>query len=232
MTTDAPWKKVTVIGNAVLYLGDSGKIAPFLEEIDAIVTDPEYGNGYDVNRKRSRSSGLRWGKNAVRDIETSWVGCTDSSPFDPVPWLIFRQVILWGANHFASRLPDASHWLVWDKKCHTAPDNFSDCELAFTNLPGPVRKFDHLWRGLVRAGAENVSKSPKLHPWQKPVALMEWCVAMTDGRVLDPFMGSGSTGVACMHLGRPFVGIEIEKEYFDIACDRISDAQRQARLFE
>jgi DNA modification methylase len=86
---------------------------------------------------------------------------------------------------------------------------------------------------LVRGGKENISNGPKLHPWQKPEALLMWCVEKTKGEtVLDPFMGSGTTGVACANLGRKFIGIEIEKKYFDIACERIEAAYSQGRLFE
>lgn len=218
------------IGEAVLYHGDCFEIMDSIMDINALITDPEYGNGYQVNRKRSRVSSLAWGNNKPENHKAEWVGCADNTPFDPAPFLHFKQVILWGSNHYSSRLPDSSNWLVWDKKCHTTPDNFSDCELAYTNLSGPVRKFSHLWRGIVRAGEENISKSAKYHPWQKPVALMRWCVAMTNGLVLDPFMGSGTTGVACGDLGRAFIGIEKERRYFDIACERIDLANRQGRL--
>jgi DNA modification methylase len=85
--------------------------------------------------------------------------------------------------------------------------------------------------GALRAGEENQGKEIKRHPAQKPVALMRWCVAKTNGLVIDPFMGSGTTGVACMNLSRKFIGIEIEPKYFDIACERITNAQRQERLF-
>jgi site-specific DNA-methyltransferase (adenine-specific) len=221
------------IENATLYLGDSHELLQEFASIPTVVADPVYGNGYKVNAKRTRASKLDW--SALKpgmQVDPQWQNIDDSKPFDPAPWLSFSEVILWGANHYASRLPDASCWLVWDKKCHTQPDQFSDCELAYTNLRGVVRKFEHLWRGLVRAGAENISKTAKLHPWQKPEALMTWCVNMTKGEtVLDPYMGSGTTGVACANLGRKFVGVEIDQHYFDVACKRIEAAYAQQRLF-
>lgn len=220
-----------VIQDSTLYHGDCLDVLPSLDLGAAIVADPPYGNNYKVNAKRTRASSLDWA--ALRSdaqVDPEWTDVADM-PFDPTPWLAFNQAILWGANHYCSRLPDSSKWLIWDKKCHTKPDNFSDCELAFTNLGGTARKFDHLWRGLVRAGAENISKSRKYHPWQKPLALMEWCVDMTEGLVIDPFMGSGTTGVACVNLGRKFIGIEIERKYFDVACERIEIAAAQGRLF-
>ena len=225
------------IGDATLYHGDCLEILPTcrasLETADAVVTDPVYGNSYKVNRKRTRASGLNWkALHPEQQVDPEWQDISDDVPFDPTRWLAFPEVILWGSNHYAEHLPNASCWLVWDKKCDGTPDNFSDCELAYTNLKGPVRKFAHLWRGLVRAGKENVSNGPKVHPWQKPEALMTWCVNMTKGEtILDPFMGSGTTGVACANLGRKFIGIEIERKYFDIACERIEAAYAQGRLF-
>jgi DNA modification methylase len=96
----------------------------------------------------------------------------------------------------------------------------ADCELAWTNLDKPSKRFS--WPvGVHEYG----------HPTEKPLALMEWCVAKTDGGVIDPYMGSGTTGVACANLGRAFIGIEREPKYFDIACERISAAYAQQRLF-
>ena len=221
------------IGDATLYCGDCLDLLGEVDTSYAVIADPVYGNGFDVNKKRSRTSdGLSWGAAGGKDVDPEWAHVSDDEPFDPSPWLAFDEVILWGANHYSSRLPDATKWLIWDKKCHTTPDNFSDCELAYTNLKGPVRKFEHLWRGIVRAGEENVVNGPKVHPWQKPRALMEWCVDMVSSDVvLDPFMGSGTTGVACANLGRTFIGIEKVPEYFEIACERITAAYAQGRLF-
>lgn len=218
---------VETIGKATIYCGDCAEVMSTFSspEINAVISDPPYGNGYQVNKERPRVAGLDWGSKPPENHKAEWVGCNDDKPFDPLPWLDFPEVILWGANHFASRLPDASKWLVWNKLCGKTPTNFSDCELAYTNLPGSVKIFDHLWRGLVRAGEENIINGPKVHPWQKPLALMRWCVSMTEGLVLDPYMGSGTTGVACLDLGREFIGIEIEEHYFEIACERLAEAQ-------
>ena len=112
-------------------------------------------------------------------------------------------------------------WLIWDKIVREFSSGH--CELAWTNLDQPVRAFSYSHGALATEG--------KVHPTQKPVPLMEWCVGFTTGTVLDPFMGSGTTGVACVNLGRPFVGIEREVEWFDHACRRIEAAYRQPRLF-
>jgi site-specific DNA-methyltransferase (adenine-specific)/modification methylase len=220
-----------VIGNATLYLGDCLEILPTLPKVDAVVADPVYGNSLDMNYK-SRGRGERRNLRGIVATAKDWDAIQNNNvPFDPTPWLAWKQVILWGGNWFCSRLPDASCWLIWDKRKHTPPDHNADAELAWTNLRGPVRVFTNLWRGMLREGEENMAAGPKVHPMQKPIALMRWCVDMTTGDVLDPFMGSGTTGVACMNLGRKFIGIEIEPKYFDIACERIDNAQRQARMF-
>jgi site-specific DNA-methyltransferase (adenine-specific)/modification methylase len=155
----------------------------------------------------------------------------DDQPFDPAPWLHYPQVILWGAQHYASRLPDGRGWLVWDKRCGPRVNDQGDGELAWTNLPQVVRIHRQLWMGLFRQGEEAPSRERKVHPTQKPVALMAWCVQMTRGLVLDPYMGSGTTGLACLRLGRPFIGIEIDPTYFATACRRLAQEAAQLALF-
>lgn len=159
----------------------------------------------------------------------------DDKPFDPSPWLAFDKVILWGGIHFAQRLPDNRCWLVWDKREGTTPDNQADCEIAWTNLPGPARLYSHLWRGMARRGEENVSREPRAHPTQKPIALMAWCIQLcklpADRLICDPYMGSGTTGIAAVRAGHRFVGCEIDPNHFETACRRLDQAQRQERLF-
>jgi site-specific DNA-methyltransferase (adenine-specific) len=156
----------------------------------------------------------------------------DDKPFDPAPLLGFKQVILWGANHFCDKLPGRPHWLIWDKREGTTQDDNADCELAWTNLKGPARIHRQLWRGMCRKGEENIAagrNSWRLHPTQKPIDLMSWCISQAGmpHTVIDPYMGSGSTGVAAVRLGLKFIGVEVDEEYFEIACGRIEDAQRQ-----
>lgn len=226
------WRE-EVIGDARLILADCREILPTLSDnVDAVVTDPPYGINFKWLGaiRNNRKSGLAWGT-VKHDNQPRWdelVG--DDRPFDATPWLYFRQVILWGANNYDG-LPPARRWLVWDKRRETTPDDHGDAELAWTNLDGVIRVHRQVWRGIVREGEENVANSSKYHPTQKPVALMSWCVQMTDGCVLDPYMGSGTTGVSSVRLGRRFIGIEIEPRYFDIACRRIEQAQRQGDLF-
>lgn len=225
-------RRKEVIGDATLYLGDCREILPTLVNVDAVVTDPPYGIDFHHSKKRTnRANGLVWGRGATGE-DRGWPDIIgDDGPFDPEPWLAFRQVVLFGANHFANKLPAAAGWLIWDKRDGTTSDNYSDCELAWTNLKIPARLHRQLWRGVMRAGEDNAVNSPKWHPSQKPYELMRWVVRFTEGLVLDPFMGSGTTGVACARMGRKFVGIEIEPRYFDAACRRIEEAYRQTDLF-
>jgi site-specific DNA-methyltransferase (adenine-specific)/modification methylase len=130
-------------------------------------------------------------------------------------------------------LPDAKKWLVWEKRGSTPPDHNSDCELAWTNLKGVLRMFRHTWRGMIRDGRHNIANESLQHPTQKPVELMAWCLdqVMPVKSVDDPFMGSGTLGIACAEAGVRYTGIEIEPHYFDIACERITNAYRQSRMF-
>lgn len=205
--------RVETIGNATLYLADCFAVLPTLEKSGAMVTDPPYG----IARVWTGGSRHGWGNAVLQaELRNEW----DERPLDEaaVSALLSaaEEHIIWGGNYFP--LPPSRCWLVWNK-----PERgftLAEAELAWTNKDAVVRVFD---------GAR--SEPNRKHPTQKPVALMEWCVAKTTGTVIDPFMGSGTTGVACANLQRPFVGIEIEPSYFEIACKRIRDAQSQGRLF-
>lgn len=223
-----------VIGNCELWLGDCRDIVPTLGKVDAVVTDPPYGKRERTLRKTngrtfSSTSRLHGRASEARD----WPAVHgDDRPFDPSPWLSFPKVVLFGANHFSSRLPDASHWIIWDKREETSPDDNADCEMAWTNLKGPARIHRQLWRGICRRGEEAVSPAkPRLHPTQKPIALMDFCLRACrldrGATVLDPYMGAGATGVAAARLGLRFIGIEFEPQYFETACERIEAAYRQ-----
>lgn len=215
--------RVETIGDCALYLGDCRDVLPTLGKVDAVVTDPPYGIGY---QKGAGGKGFGAKRNSAPIVG-------DDIPFDPAEWLGFSEVIMWGGNHFAARLPHG-RWLAWDKLAGVAAfDSFSDVEFAWVKGRGKDRIFSHLWKGVLKGSEKTGGKSQeRWHPTQKPVALMRWCIEQTSSEtILDPFMGSGTTGVACVQLGRGFVGIEIDHGYFDIACRRIEEAYRQPRLF-
>ena len=205
------------IGDAELYLGDCLEILPTLGKVDAVVTDPPYGIADKWVGGSAKKSG--WSnQHKMKDTRNKW----DAKPLgcDEVTLLLesAKTVIIWGGNYFP--LPPSRCWFVWNK-----PErNFTlaECELAWTNFDNVARVFDC-----------NRSDTHRTHPTQKPLALMEWCIEKCKGAqsILDPFMGSGTTGVACANLGRKFIGIEIEQKYFDIACERIEAAYAQGRLF-
>lgn len=206
--------RIETIGNATLYLGDCREILPTLPKVDAVITDPPYGIGEHGGGFRGRK-----GQNIRVHENLGW----DKMRPEPETFALILAAapmhIIWGGNYFADMLPPSKGWLYWQK---LMGGDFADGELAWTSRDKALREFTKCPKG---QGAE--------HPTQKPVALMEWCIGFFPGAetVLDPFMGSGTTGVACANLGRAFIGIEREPKYFDIACERIYNAYRQSTLF-
>jgi len=214
------------VDDVTLYLGDCLDILPTLGRVDAVVTDPPYG--IDESRKASRRTANakpdeRWrGRVPTNYTFGTWDDERKQQHVD-LALVMTQMAIVWGGNYYD--LPPASKWLVWDK-CNGASD-FADCELAWTNIGGATRLFRWLWNGFQKEKPED-----RVHPTQKPIALMEWCLSFlpADITVLDPFMGSGTTGVACVRTGRRFIGIEIDPGYFAIAERRIREAQLQPPL--
>jgi len=171
-----------------------------------------------VRRINRQSRGLRLTDRHWHRIEG------EDKPFDPSMFLSFSKVILWGANHFADKLPPSKGWLIWDKRDGVASDNQSDCELAWCNFGGKARIHRQLWRGIARAGEENIARSgEKLHPHQKPIALIKWCISLAGEitTILDPFAGSGTTGRAAKDFGKKAVLIECDEHYCEIAARRL-----------
>lgn len=197
------------IGAATLWHGDSREIVPTLERPAAIITDPPYG-------LCEKMQGGTWGLNFVRRLE--WDKAPESS--DLAALLALSDIcVFWGGNYF--HLPPARCWLIWDKI--NAVPTMSDFEMAWTNINFPAKRF-----------SGPVGRNNHGHPTEKPIKLMRWSIQQAriapGSTVLDPYMGSGTTEVAATEMGHPFVGCEIDRRYFDIACKRIDDAQRQGTL--
>lgn len=145
---------------------------------------------------------------------------------------VSKHAVIWGANHFISRIPyDASCWIVWDKD--NGNTDFADCELAWTNLPGAVRKFTYCWAGMRQQDMKN--KEVRIHPTQKPVALYEWILdkySRPGDLILDTHVGSASGLIACRNRGLQYVGFEIDKYYYDLALKRLREAEAQYNIFD
>jgi site-specific DNA-methyltransferase (adenine-specific) len=203
--------RVVTIGNATLYLGDCLEVLASLPKVDAVIMDPPYGIGFaaqptDYQRKNGMTP-KEWDNQRAADID------------------LLRELgsvqIVWGGNYYD--LPSTRGWLSWFKP--DAPPSMAHFELAWTNQDRNARQISC---SIAETNAERVG-----HPTQKPLKVMRWCIeqAGMPDLILDPFMGSGSTGVAAMQCGRRFIGVEIDHDYFRIACERIENAQRQERLF-
>ena len=219
-----------IIGNATLYLGDCMEIISTLENVDGIVSDPPYGMNLntDFSQMRGKSDLHKNGGGIYKKI----IG--DDKDFDPRPFLFAKNIVLFGADYFMDKLPKNGSISIWDKRINEKGDKaFGSCYEMIWFYPSRKKDFlRHCWYGLF--GTENEDQKKRLHPTQKPIQVMEWCISHLPQKtkiILDPFMGSGSTGVACMNMGKKFIGIEREKKYFDIACERIEIAQKQEVLF-
>ena len=215
------------IGDCTLICGDCLEILPTLGKVDAVVTDPPYGIKQDKGFDGFGGFGGFGPPIARRQYEGDWDQSRPDSETFQLLLCAAPKIIIWGGQYFADLLPPSGKWLWWDK-CQTMP-TYGDGELAWTNLSGVApKKFVYSNNGLM------AKEKGRDHPTQKPIQLMKWCLGFVPDAttILDPFMGSGTTGVACVQLGRKFTGIEIDKRYFDIACERISRAQAQGQLFE
>ena len=202
-----------VIGDCRLILGDCLEVMPTLGKFDAVVTDPPYGLEDWNNR----------GSNAKGPFDSEIAAAWDQKPSSECVNVMLSAAplqIVWGGNYLADMLGASRKFLVWDKGFRGM--HFTDCEIAWTRT-------QHVASRVFNARPDQ----NKEHQTQKPLALMVWCLEHVNQAVtvLDPFMGSGTTGVACVKLGRKFTGIELEPKYFDIACKRIEEAYRQPDFF-
>lgn len=209
--------RIETIGNCTLYLGDCREILPLLPKVDLVLTDPPYGIGMD---------GGNVGYKGFNDFEKlDWDKETPSKHLIDACVSLGNNAILWGGNYFD--LPPTRCYLIWDKGAGFKGRTYAEAELAWTSMDANVRVLQH-------DPLANRDYSGKYHPTMKPVRVIEWCLDLAPkptSTVADPFMGSGTTGVACANMGKTFYGIEREPKYFDIACKRIEQAYAQQRLF-
>jgi len=203
-----------------LYLGDCLEVMKSMPDksVDAVITDPPYGIGEDV-RKADKSGRTEF------TTDNRWDLAIPEKLYFSEIFRASNNQIIWGGNYFVDYLHNSRCWLIWDKM-----QKFSgaDAELAWTS-------FDKSTKAFRKSRVEFHSEEKKVHPTQKPLSLMRWCIenyTNPGDTILDPFMGSGTTGVACVQTGRNFIGIEIDPTYFAIAERRIAEAQQQPRLVE
>lgn len=196
-----------------IYHGDCLRVLPYLGKFDLLLTDPPYGIDENSKKQKSRDKLAK-----VTDYgDFNW----DKEP--PADWLfgllraITGKQVIFGGNYFP--LPPSSCWLVWDKV--NGQSDFADCELAWTNFKKAVRKIEYRWNGMLQQNMKN--KDERLHPTQKPLSVIKWCMDLAGDwqTVVDPFMGSGTTLRAAKDLGRKAVGIEIDEKYCEIAVQRL-----------
>ena len=198
----------------VIYHGDCRDVLPSIDpaSVDLLLTDPPYGISNPDDYSATRNT-----------LRTYAAIAGDAQDFDPSHLLRYGRCVLWGANNYSSRLPDASAWIVWDKACQAMPTGFrnSEAELAWTNVTRRMQVMRHQWIGSVRTG----ERGSFLHPTQKPVALMRWIIdrwTEPGDLVLDPYMGSGPVAQACHELGRRYIGVELVEDYCKVAVSRLA----------
>ena len=222
-------RKEQLSDSITLYQGDCRDILPTLGKVDAVVTDPPYGIGVDAaaasaaKRRIAAAGRSKAGRGWKYYGETNWdAGRPDKDAFDAV-LACGKEHIIWGGNYFTDWLPPTMRWLIWDKGQRDF--SLADVEMAWCSHWKAARAFTYSRGAALQDGKE--------HPTQKPIAVMRWCLGLLDttGPVLDPFMGSGTTGVAAVQMGRDFIGIEREPKYFDIACRRIQAALDAPDMF-
>lgn len=216
-------------GRVALYHNDCLDVLPSLAGIDAVITDPPYGIKQDKGMGGCGYDGFGKGmKRAPRQYTGGWDDQRPDSNAMNAMLALTETLVIWGGNYFADLLPVNGKWLIWDK-LQTMP-TYSDAELAWTSLKGvSVKMLRYNGSGLM------AREQHRVHPTQKPVALLTWCMAVAKipggATVLDPYMGSGSTGIACIKTGRRFIGIEKDATHFNNALIRIKKELRQGRLF-
>lgn len=195
---------------------------------DLAIVDPPYGIGESGSKSHTRS-------NLTKATNYKAFAGDDLQPPDEQYFKelfrVSKNQIIFGANHFISRIPfDSSCWLVWDKD---NSGDFADCELAWTSFRSAVRKFEFRWNGFLQGDMKN--KEVRIHPTQKPVALYSWILsnyAKAGDKILDTHVGSASSLIACHNAGFEYVGFELDPDYYKAASDRLEAVKAQCSIFD
>lgn len=210
-----------------IYCGDCLDLMKEMEDnsVDLVLTDPPYGIGECGAKNHTREGACDPTYYMIKD----WDFVKPSADYFEELQRISKNQIIFGGNYFANILPASSCWLVWDKD---NSGDFADCELCWTSFKTAVRKYKWRWNGMLQEDMKR--KEKREHPTQKPEKLIRKIIEdySEEGQtIFDPFLGSGTTAVACINTGRNFIGIEKDADYFEIAQKRIKEAQGQTRLF-
>jgi len=222
-----PWERAKLIGGQLLIQGDCREVMGVLPRVDACLTDPPFGikrdkgiggGGYSIGG-RPRPN--------VRKYKSGWDSERAESEAIADMCALADHAIIWGGQFFADLLPPQGKWLFWDK-CQLMP-SYGDGELAWTNLSGDaVKQFTYAGSGY------HAKERARVHPTQKPIALMEWCLGFLPNAqtILDPFAGSFTTAVACQRLGRQSISIELDPDYYQIGLKRVQEVVNNPPLFK
>ena len=193
---------------------------------DLAIVDPPYGIGMDSIHFKTKSSFSKPTDYGIKN----WDNKIPKKEYFTELQRVSKNQIIWGGNYFIENLTNSSCWVVWDKD---NGDSFhADCELAWTSFQSSVRKIKWLWHGMRQQNMKN--KEKRFHPTQKPVKLYEWLLmnyAKQGDKILDTHFGSGSIGIACHNLGFDLTACEIDKDYYNLAIERINKHKAQKRLF-
>ena len=194
---------------------------------DLAIVDPPYGIGENGDKNHTRGK-LAKAKN-YKSFSGNDIEPPDKEYFDEL-FRVSKNQIIWGANHFISKIPyDSSCWIVWDKD--NGDNDFADCELAWTSFDTAVRRIIYRWAGMLQQNMKN--KESRIHPTQKPIALYEWILSRyaKDGDIiLDTHVGSASSLIACYNMNHKFVGFELDKYYYKLSKKRLDAEMAQMRI--
>ena len=193
------------------------------------IVDPPYGSDNIVG---GYTSGKGGGISKQKKYNNAlWKQCAPEIEYFSELKRVSKNQIIWGANHFISKIPfDSSCWIVWDKL--NGNNSFADCELAYTSFETAVRKYKFKWQGMIQGDMKN--KEIRIHPTQKPVKLYEWLLmnyAKEGDKILDTHLGSGSIAIACHNLKYDLTACELDKEYYESAMKRLKQHQQQLTMF-